>query len=299
MPDLIHYTHCPACHSGSIYAALSAKDYTVSQQLFEIWHCEDCTLRFTQDVPTAAAIGAYYESADYVSHSDTQKGLINRLYHRVRRHTLNTKRQLVQELTGKAAGSLLDVGAGIGAFADAMQQAGWTVAGLEPDATARQKAQSKYGLSLQAPDTLYGLPDAQFDAVTLWHVLEHVHDLHGYLEKFQNILKPGGKLIIAVPNYTSNDAKRYREYWAAYDVPRHLYHFSPKSMKLLVESKGFVAGKLRPMWYDSYYVAMLSEKYRSGSGNLPGAVWAGFSSNVKAAQDVQKCSSVTYTFSKA
>ncbi|MBV9987903.1 MAG: class I SAM-dependent methyltransferase [Chitinophagaceae bacterium] len=298
MPDLIHYTKCPACYSASIYAALSAKDYTVSQQVFEIWHCEDCTLRFTQDVPAAEAIGAYYQSADYVSHSDTQKGLINLLYHRVRKHTLNTKRQLLQEVTGRSSGALLDVGAGTGAFVNTMMDAGWKITGLEPDTTARQNAAIKYGLQLRPSDELYGLQENQFDLITLWHVLEHVHDLHGYLEKFYALLKPGGKLVIAVPNYTSYDAKRYGGYWAAYDVPRHLYHFSPKSMRLLAESKGFRAGKLYPMWYDSYYVAMLSEKYRSGTGNLPGAVWTGFLSNIKAARDPKRCSSVIYTFSK-
>jgi ribosomal protein L37AE/L43A len=121
MPELIAYTQCPACGSASIYPALSAKDHTVSQQVFEIWHCDDCTIRFTQNVPDAAGIGPYYQSANYVSHSDTQKGLVNRLYHLVRQHTLNTKRKLVQHVTGKGTGELLDVGAGTGAFANTMQ----------------------------------------------------------------------------------------------------------------------------------------------------------------------------------
>jgi ubiquinone/menaquinone biosynthesis C-methylase UbiE len=217
----------------------------------------------------------------------------------VRNHTLKTKRQLLQQVTGKSTGALLDVGAGTGAFAHTMREAGWEITGLEPDETARQNAVRKYGLELRSPDELYQLPAAKFDAITLWHVLEHVHDLHGYLEKFYTLLKSGGKLVIAVPNYTSQDAKHYKGCWAAYDVPRHLYHFSPRSMKLLAESKGFIPGKLHPMWFDSYYVSMLSEKYRTGTGNLPGAVWTGFLSNIKAAGDVKKCSSVIYTFTKS
>ncbi len=298
MADLISYTHCPACASAAVYPALSAKDHTVSGEIFEIWHCDDCTMRFTQKVPGAFAIGPYYQSANYVSHSDTEKGLINRLYHMVRNHTLNSKRKLVQLVTGKEQGSLLDVGAGTGAFSNTMQSAGWNVTALEPDDTARKNAANKYGLELQPPENLFKIEASQFDAITMWHVLEHVHELHAYLEQFQKILKPNGKLIIAVPNYTSHDAKVYREFWAAYDVPRHLYHFSPKSMELLGNSKGFTLADTKPMWFDSFYVSMLSEQYKNGSGNLVGAIWNGMISNLKAMGDRRRCSSVIYIFSK-
>lgn len=298
MSQLIHYTHCPACHSGEIYPALSAKDHTVSQEVFEIWQCEDCSLRFTQDVPDESSIGPYYRSDAYVSHSDTQQGIVNRLYHQVRKHTLNTKRELIKKETGKNSGKILDMGAGTGAFAHAMQQAGWEVTALEPEAAARETAQHKYGIQLLPPEALNQLEAGSFDVITLWHVLEHVHDLHGYLEKFFRLLSPGGKLLIAVPNYTSYDAKKYGGCWAAYDVPRHLYHFSPKSMRLLAATKGFTKPAMHAMWFDSYYVAMLSEKYRNGSGNMPGAVWNGLLSNLGASRDVAKCSSVIYVFTK-
>ena len=266
--------------------------------MFEIWHCDDCSLRFTQHAPGATAIGRYYQSANYVSHSDTEKGLINRLYHLVRNYTLTGKRKLLLKVTGKETGSLLDVGAGTGAFANTMKLAGWNVTGLEPDETARQNANTKYGLTLQPPGNLFTLEVAQFDAITMWHVLEHVHDLHAYLEQFHQILKPGGRLVIAVPNYTSYDAKVYKQYWAAYDVPRHLYHFSPKSMEQLGNRKGFVLADAKPMWFDSFYVAMLSEQYRNESSNLIGAVWNGLLSNLKALRNKKKCSSVIYIFSK-
>ncbi|MDB5209484.1 MAG: class SAM-dependent methyltransferase [Sediminibacterium sp.] len=298
MADLISYGLCPCCASTAIYPALSAKDHTVSGEIFEIWHCDDCTIRFTQRVPKASAIGPYYQSVSYVSHSDTQKGLINRLYHMVRNRTLNSKRKLVQEVTRKETGNLLDVGAGTGAFANTMQQAGWTVTALEPDDIARENASNKYGLQLQSPENLFRLDASQFDAITMWHVLEHVHDLHAYLTQFEVILKPGGRLIIAVPNYTSYDAKAYKEFWAAYDVPRHLYHFSPKSMELLGNRKGFTLIDTKPMWFDSFYVSMLSEQYKNGSGNLIGAMWNGMISNVKALGEKKKCSSVIYIFSK-
>lgn len=296
--NLINYTSCPCCGSTAISPVLAVKDHTVSHSFFEVWHCDGCANRFTQLVPDSTAIGPYYQSSAYVSHSDTDKGLINRLYHRVRNYTLRAKRKLIREVTGKQQGSLLDVGAGTGAFANAMQQAGWAVTGLEPDETARKNALQKYGLQLESPEVLYRLPDARYDVITMWHVLEHVHDLHGYLEKIAALLKPEGKLVIAVPNYTSYDATVYQQYWAAYDVPRHLYHFSPAGMEQLAKTKGLSLEAVRPMWFDSFYVSMLSERYKNGRGNLVSALWNGLVSNIKAMGNKKKCSSVIYLFSR-
>ena len=295
---LIHYNHCPVCQSGNISKVLSVKDFTVSSNFFEIWHCNDCLLRFTQNIPDANNIGVYYQSAAYVSHSDTNEGLINRLYHIVRNYTLHLKRGLIEKECGIQNRNLLDVGAGIGAFSNAMKMAGWNVTGLEPDATARQKAIEKFSLFLQLPENLYQLEKDQFNAITMWHVLEHVHDLHKYLEAFHRILKADGKLFIAVPNYTSYDAKHYNEYWAAYDVPRHLYHFSPQSMKTLAKLKGFRVKAFKPMWFDSFYVSMLSEQYKNGKAKNIAALINGFISNLKTIGNPKNCSSVIYVLEK-
>lgn len=238
MGAIVTYAECPGCKSQSIAKALVCKDYTVTGDLFEIWECSRCTLRFTQHVPDAASIGAWYQSADYVSHSDTKKGIVNRLYHIVRSYTLGSKRKLVEKVTGKTTGTLLDVGAGTGAFAHTMQSGGWEVTGLEPDTTARGNALKNYGLTLNTLEHLAFMPVNTLDVITLWHVLEHVHDLNGYLDTFLRILKPGGKLVIAVPNYTSKDAEIYNRYWAAYDVPRHLYHFPPLPWIYYLHLKG-------------------------------------------------------------
>ncbi len=296
MPRLINYTHCPACGSDQVKKKLAAKDHTVSGEIFEIWYCVSCTNGFTQSIPVAEEIGPYYQSAAYVSHSDTEKGLINRLYHLVRNYTLTGKRNLLQKTTGKREGFLLDVGAGTGAFSHTMQQAGWQVTALEPDATARENAKRRYGLQPMPAETLYQLPENSFDAITLWHVLEHVHDLQGYLDCFRKLLKRGGKLVIAVPNYTSYDAGKYGEYWAAWDVPRHLYHFSPAGMKQVGNRHGFELVNIHPMWFDSFYVAMLSEQYRKG--NIVRAFWHGLLSNLIAMTDHSRCSSVIYVFVK-
>ena len=298
MASIITYQQCPCCGSNNIKPQLVAKDYTVSNQSFDIWHCHNCTLRFTQNVPDETSIGAYYQSTNYVSHSDTQEGLINKLYHKVRKKTLIQKSELIFDACKVANGVLLDVGSGTGAFAQTMIEAGWKVTGLEPDDTARTVALNKFGLQLDDPKTLFDLTENTFDAITMWHVLEHVHNLHGYLEQYQKILKPEGKLVIAVPNYTSNDATSYQEYWAAYDVPRHLYHFSPESMTKLAALKGFKIEAYNPMWYDSFYVSMLSEQYKNGKGNLPKAVINGLLSNLKASKDNKLCSSVIYVMAK-
>ena len=253
---------------------------------------------FTQGIPGLSAIGPYYQSEEYVSHTNSQKGLINNLYHRVRNQTLKTKRMLLQTVTGKQQGTLLDVGAGTGAFSKTMQDGGWQVTGLEPDLTARKNAKQLHGLDLQSPDQVYLLADTQFDAITLWHVLEHVHDLQGYVENFSQLLKADGKLIIAVPNYTSKDAQTYGTYWAAYDVPRHLYHFSPASMEALANAKGLTLDQIKPMWFDSVYVSMLSEKYKTGKNKLFSALWNGLLSNVNAIGNAANCSSVIYILSK-
>jgi 2-polyprenyl-3-methyl-5-hydroxy-6-metoxy-1,4-benzoquinol methylase len=290
----IHYDNCPVCHSTNIAPALQAKDNTVTNEIFTIWQCGNCALRFTQDVPAAAAISAYYNSSDYISHSDTNKGFINKLYHAVRSVTLRSKKNLVEKYAAKNKGDLLDIGAGTGAFAATMQKANWNVTALEPDTTARANAKSNFNIILQPSEQLFNLKDESFDVITLWHVLEHVHDLHNYVQRFFSLLKKDGVLIIAVPNYTSYDAKEYESAWAAYDVPRHLYHFSPKSMNALLEKHGFKLKKHKPMWFDSYYISLLSEKYLTGKNNPLKALISGSVSNLQAIKTRQKSSSLIY-----
>lgn len=291
---MIVYDSCPNCGNKNISKVLSAKDHTVSEESFEIWECKHCTQRFTQNIPDKENIGQYYQSENYISHSDTSKGFINSLYHKVRKHTLLQKRKLVEKATGKKAGNILDVGAGTGAFLRTMKVANWNITGIEPDAIARKKAGELYGLHLKKAEEMIHLPAESYDAITMWHVLEHVHDLHENIEQLKKLLKPNGKLFIAVPNYTSYDAQYYKEFWAAYDVPRHLYHFSPLSMKTLLSSHGMNIENTKPMWYDSVYVSLLSEQYKTGKSHPANALRTGFISNLKSLRNTGKCSSVIY-----
>jgi 2-polyprenyl-3-methyl-5-hydroxy-6-metoxy-1,4-benzoquinol methylase len=298
MNGKIHYQQCPVCGSASIKNVLQVKDHTVSKEIFPIAECNDCTLRFTQDVPAAETIARYYQSEDYISHTDTSKGVINRLYQVVRKRTLQKKRKLVQRVTGMGKGHLLDVGSGTGAFVAEMIMHGWYVSGLEPDEGARQVALKTFNAKLDGINQFYQLAPASFDAITMWHVLEHVHELHPYVEQLKKLLKEKGKLIIAVPNYTSKDATIYKENWAAYDVPRHLYHFSPKSMQALLKLHGLYIQQYKPMWYDSFYISMLSSKYKTGKTKLISSFFNGLRSNMKALGDKRHCSSVIYIVSK-
>ncbi len=295
---MIHYSECPVCKSSNIQKVRSARDHTVSKKLFIIYHCDQCSTMFTQDVPGAETIGSYYASENYISHSNTQEGLINKLYHRIRKRTLLAKMLLVKKETGKQTGNILDVGCGTGAFLFTMQQAGWKATGLEPDDSARLKAKNLYQIDPLPSDELFKLSPGMYDAITLWHVLEHVHQLHEYIEQLEKILTEKGRLFIAVPNYRSHDAHVYKENWAAYDVPRHLYHFSPESIKVLMGLHGLQVIGIKPMWFDSFYVSMLSEQYKNGKGNILRAFFNGLISNIKTVFNKEKCSSIIYVISK-
>ncbi|MEQ1553889.1 MAG: class I SAM-dependent methyltransferase [Ferruginibacter sp.] len=278
---MITYTQCPVCKSKSFSSFFSANDYTVSHELFEILKCNTCTHLFTQNIPEQNKIGKYYQSANYVSHSNTQVGFVNKLYHAVRTYTLTAKKNFLQTITKKQQGKLLDIGCGTGAFLNTMKLAGWECTGLEPDNATRQKAFELYNLNPLPSHEIFNLPYNTYDAITMWHVLEHVHQLHEYLKQLKNMIKNEGKIFIAVPNYTSYDAHYYGKHWAAYDVPRHLYHFSPMSMKTLVEQHGLTIKKIEPMWFDSFYVSMLSQQYKCGKGNIIKAFFIGLISNIK------------------
>ena len=294
---MISYNSCPVCDSSGIQQVLVATDHTVSGEPFSIWQCANCSLRFTQNVPEPAEIGRYYKSEEYISHSETSKGIVNWLYLRVRKFTLSSKRNFIEVETRIKKGNLLDVGAGAGAFVHHMKENGWRVEGVEPDPQAIERAKQQYGINLKPSPEIFSYQPSTFDAVTMWHVLEHVHELHEYIKHIKSICKPTGKIFVAVPNFTSFDADHYGSAWAAYDVPRHLYHFSPASMHELMRRHRCVIEKIQPMWFDSFYVSLLSEKYKTGRSNLLSGFWYGLRSNIKALYNRRKASSLIYVIS--
>lgn len=301
MNNFINYSSCPACNSAKIDSVLASRDYTVSQNDFEIFECGNCTLRFTQNVPNEESIGNYYKHESYISHTNEAKGLINNLYHLVRNFTLKTKRKLISQLVINSSKRILDIGAGTGYFLNEMKNNGWEVLGLEPSVYARKVAYDTHQIELKDSSELSSLAKNYFNVITMWHVFEHVHRSKEYFKMMHDCLVKKGSLIIAVPNYTSKDAEVYKNKWAAYDVPRHVFHFSPQSLIQLASQNGFSIKKIKPMWFDSFYVCMLSEKNRNGKLSLLGflkAIIIGFYSNLIALFNSKKCSSLIYIFEK-
>lgn len=299
MSHPIHYSACPVCNQPDLREVFQAVDQLVSQESFSLVECTACGCRLTQDAPDQNTASRYYQSVEYISHSNTSRGLINRIYQQVRKRTLRNKVNLVQRCTALYTGHVLDVGSGAGAFVAALRKSGWRADGLEPDPKARQVAQTDFGISLLDIDQLFVLPSASFDAITLWHVLEHVHDLNGYMQQFQRLLKPGGRLLMALPNPTSWDAHYFGHWWAAYDVPRHLYHFSPLSVRTLAKRHQFHVASIRPMWYDAFYIALLSHQNQRGGSRWPASFFVGMISNFKALLNPERGSSLIYELRSA
>ena len=293
------YPSCPICNETLIDKVFNTYDFSLTKESFDILLCPTCSLQYTFPVPAKEHIAVYYNFTEYISHTDTKKGLFNKLYHLVRKFTLLQKANFVQSFTPNKLGKILDIGSGTGAFANTMKLKGWEVDALEPDESSRKIAFDNYGLSINPINHFFNLPKNNFDIITLWHVLEHVHDLNDYFVQFNTLLNEKGKLIIAVPNYTSFDATYYKHMWAAYDVPRHLYHFSPKSMKVLCERHNMSIINYKPMWFDSIYVALLTEKYiKWGLFGSLRALIVGLVSNLVAVFDSKKTSSVIYVIQK-
>lgn len=274
------YTNCPVCEGTSFNPYLSCKDYTSSQETFNIVQCQKCSFAFTNPIPGENEISKYYESDEYISHSNTSKGLINTLYQMVRNYTIRKKVNLVKSL-GKGE-KLLDIGSGTGEFLNGCQQNGLDVVGVEPSETARSQSIKNFQLSVFQEDKLISFEENAFNFITMWHVLEHVYHLNDRIKTMHRLLQDNGYLIIAVPNRNSFDAQLYKEHWAAYDVPRHLYHFNPSDIKGLFEKHHFRLIKTLPMKFDAFYVSMLSEKYKKGKSNLFASFTNGLKSNLKA-----------------
>ncbi len=298
MNNKVQSSICPVCNSSNTQFALVAKDFTVSGEEFNISECKQCSFRFTQNAPDELLISNYYNSKNYISHTNSSAGLLNKLYQIVRKSTICQKRKLIEKTTNRKNGNLLEVGSGTGFFVGAMKKAGWNVTGIEPDENTRKLAFELNNVELIESNNFFQLLPNQFDVITLWHVLEHIHSLKNYIQKLKELLKKDGKLVIAVPNHDCFDAKFFKQYWAAYDVPRHLYHFNFESLNLLIENEGMRLEKIKPMWFDSFYISLLSSKYKYKNTRWLLALMVGLWSNVLALIHPKRCSSLVFIFSK-
>ncbi|PKA82933.1 methyltransferase family protein [Ulvibacter sp. MAR_2010_11] len=271
---------------------MKTKDFLVSGESFDLVFDAEQEMLVTFPTPKSEDLSKYYESDAYISHTDSDSGMLASIYQWVKKYSLSKKLKLITSLQ-KGAGSLLDIGAGTGDFLKLAKVHNWEVSGVEPNPGARALAKEK---RIELEWSIDDCSGKQFDVVTLWHVLEHMPDLETTLKKIEALVKPGGHLIIAVPNYNSFDAKYYKEFWAAFDVPRHLWHFSRNSMKQLF-SEQFHLRKTKPMIFDSFYVSLLSEKYKTRSTFSIRAFFIGLWSNIKA-MGTKEYSSLIYCFKK-
>ena len=270
---------------------LRVKDFLVSQEEFSLEL--DPHLGMLRTIPQPKNLSSYYESEDYISHTDEKKGFISFLYQRVKQYSLKKKLKLISNLQ-KDKGRLLDIGAGTGSFLAAAKQQNWSTFGVEPNEKARKLSLEK---NVKLENTLAAFEGEKFEVITLWHVLEHLPNLENIVKSIEDLLSPNGILVIAVPNYKSWDAKYYKSFWAAYDVPRHLWHFSQKSMTLLFSSKLQLI-KTLPLIFDAFYVSLLSEKNKTGSSFSVRAILVGIWSNLKARPN-KEYSSLIYCFRKS
>jgi len=256
---MVEISECPVCNGKVFLTIAQCQDYTVSHETFTVKQCTSCLLGITTPRPEENTLGSYYESPEYISHSGKSAGVIGLIYTIARFFSLRWKKNIINQFS--STGSILDFGCGSGEFLNSLQKANWNITGIEPSELARKKASDLNGKSIYS--SLDEIPGKEFDSITAWHVLEHVPSPLETMQQLKSHLKKSGTIFIAVPNYQSPDAKHYKDYWAGFDVPRHLWHFSKQSMQTLLEKSGLEVVKIIPMRLDAYYVSLLSEKYKA------------------------------------
>lgn len=274
--------------------SIKCTDHLVSGETFFLLYDATYDMLITDPQPSEKKIAEYYQSENYISHTESGRSWFEKTYHLVRKHMLKKKLKHINKLHPQK-GRLLDIGAGTGSFLWAARANGWDVYGTEPNAQARSLAQRK-GIILE-PE-LQNLQPQSYDVITLWHVLEHIPDTQKQLAQLKMLLQPGGTLIVAVPNFKSFDARYYKSHWAGYDVPRHLWHFSKTAIRKLCSENNLSVSEVLPMHYDAFYVSLLSEKYKTGKRNILKALYIGFISNGKAFFNSGEYSSLLYSITQ-
>ncbi len=286
---------CPWCGSEKAQINLWLKDEFLSKEDFHICECLNCGLSYTMPRPNKEKIGEYYKSEEYYSHQENKKGFIPRLYESVKKVNLKHKYNLATQ--GLNIGKMLDIGCGVGDFLHTTEEHGWTCTGVEPSEDAKAIAKTKTKANIINSEDMEKIPDATFDLITMWHVLEHVDDLKWQIEQLHRLTKTKGRIVIAVPNYKSYDAQYYKELWAAYDVPRHLSHFNKNVLTKIFKSKNLELVRTDKLIWDAYYISYMSEQYKQHKFPLLKGTFRGCISNCKA-RHTKEWSSMVYIFEK-
>ena len=285
---------CPICTREMKFKFVT-KDYLVTGESFDIVECEACSIRTTTPFPDKKIIGNYYSSDDYISHDDKVSGIFDSIYGLVRTYQLNKKKKLIGKYFNKSNGKILDIGCGAGDFLQYMKENHWNINGVDTSNKERKIAKKKLNIKVMDPKDWINNKE-KYDVITCWHSLEHVHEPWVYLDKIKKSLTLDGFLIVALPNYQSTDAKIYKEFWAAYDTPRHLYHFTIKSMNKTIKPHGLNIESIYRMNFDPFYVSMLSAKHM-GKSFMSGLI-NGFKSWTLSIFSKDKCSSLIFIIKK-
>jgi SAM-dependent methyltransferase len=293
---MITHEKCPICGAKEFHTALKCNDYLVSQREFIIKKCSSCGFMFTHDIPGPGEIESFYESPEYISHTGGNRSLTDKLYVIARKIMLGSKARSVRRFSPVKSGRLLDIGAGTGHFVRKMLDSGWESVGVEVNENARKHAFIINRVRLISSLRDGGFTTNSFNAVTMWHVLEHIHEPEIYLGQIASILKPDGILIVALPNTQSADALHYAENWAAYDVPRHLWHFNNNNIDELLNRTGFVQVKVKRMPFDAFYISLLSEKNMCSRFPIVKGLLKGLFFSVWAMLKKERSSSLMYIY---
>ena len=293
---MILLVNCPACSGSNLLNKLDCIDHSTSKEKFTIVSCETCDFTFTNPRPKDNSLEKYYKSDMYISHTNNTKGLFNWMYHIVRKYAIRTKLELLKKTSKNK--NHLDIGCGTGEFLNACKVAGYNTKGIEPSELARNQAIRNYNLSVSENTNLNQFKENQFDSISMWHVLEHVPSLNKTIEEINRILSKKGKVIIAVPNHKSWDAKYYKEFWAGWDVPIHLWHFSRLSIEKIFNNNNFKLVNKKPMIFDSFYVSILSEEFKTGKKKFIRGFITGLISNIVGIFSKRGYSSIIYVFEK-
>jgi 2-polyprenyl-3-methyl-5-hydroxy-6-metoxy-1,4-benzoquinol methylase len=296
---MIHHNICPLCLSQEIPHFLSCTDHFVTGEVFNICKCLKCGFTFTQDYPEESETSRYYESEEYISHSDSKKGITGKAYQFIRNIMLNRKKRIVRKMTGLSTGRILDIGSGTGYFLNAMKKSGWQIQGIEISSGAREYAASKFKIDTINPEKITTLSSGSYDCITLWHVLEHFHEPYKFMEEISRLINTEGVVIIALPNSNSFDSEYYGKKWAAYDVPRHLWHFNPSTFALFAAKNNFSITEKHYLPFDVFYISILSEKYRRSGFPLISGILDGLRFSIRALYNKSGNSSVIYILRKS
>ncbi len=268
---------------------MKVKDYFLSQEEFEVVPSSYKGILETRPKLSDSELAKYYASDNYISHQTESKSLMDAVYQKAKNFMINRKKKLIYSYHKE--GVILDIGTGTGDFLKVFPNEKWIKNAIEPNVDLHEKLKKE---RVGIISSISHLEESTYDIITLWHSLEHIPNLEESILRMKASLKPNGIIIIAVPNHKCYDAKYYKQFWAAWDVPRHVWHFSKFGITTLFESYQLKLIKIRPLWLDAFYISMVSEKYRK-SNNMLRAILIGSISNAFGMLK-NEFSSFTYVF---